>query len=1258
MPWHPTLINSEILSVHAALVPVGSKGTVLMFGGDEHNSAQGGTDATPALPANVDRTALFDVNSRGVTRTSSPTTDVFCAGHAFMGDGRLLVVGGTESWGGADAGGPGGGHGHQHGNFGGHQACWVYNHHQNNWRRAADLGFKTGVREGGGRWYPSCLTLPSGDVATAGGHPSRRSNNWHENNLPERYSPASNVWGWYPTPISFEHPSLPGNWYPRLSLVRGGWIFFTTRHNNQCRFFDPNTGNLAGPAVAPPASPYNSGWDYSVIQLPLVPGDNYRSRILAVNGANPQKIELNLDAGAPTPSWGPAGTRQGSAAGKARTFSCPVYLPTGQVLVSGGINGVADTAAVKTPEIYTPDINWTTRAYNAGPGSWQTVEESAQIARNYHSVALLLPDGSVFTASSSKDANPGDPNVVGQKNIEIFFPAYFSNASRPSLVNAPPSLSYAQTDFTLTTGSTAQAASIRKVALVRCGSVTHSADFDQRYVALTFNQTDTANLRVAFPNDPSVVPPGHYMLWIVDQNDLPCQLARFVRVAHQGCVLITDRSTFSKEEVEALGNGGAATFENALYVQFDGFIHTELTGTPSFRVQWADTNADVPGGDFTLIAGPRLQEVTPGFADTPQRITFPFHVRFNNLNPYSTFADTRLLRVTFTLGSHTCTETLDLTHAPNPYMTDINAAENNPAWLSTDVRVFSIQAGQSKFGTVFQNMGDPIPFIRQCLDRLNSSGGDALFNGLSTSATLDLATNGPFPMMLPVFNYAIARVRYRAKTTTAQRVKCFFRMFNVAATGLEFDPNTTYRRTTVGPNTVPLLGSAGGEIVSIPFFASDRVETVLGQPGAISMTAQVLDPTYEMRDIEPNPSGAEVTAYFGCWLDINQTRPRIPITPTGSDGPWVPATARSIQELTRGRHMCVVSEVFFEPDPTQPGETPNSSDNLSQRNLAILHSDNPGGPDSHTVMHTFEVKPSVGPFGPQLLNLPAGALGQLAEPNFAIMGKRYRLDELLIRWHNLPKDSEVTIYFSDIDTRVIRALAAFRRSPLACEIVDQQTLRFTVAGATWVPLPGARLLNIPALLSVKLPAGVVAGQEFRISLHQVDGRLGRIIGACDFRIVVSSAGLILPEEIRTLSVFKHIATTIPPDNRWYPLILRYVHHLGVKVDALGGDSSGVHPNPDGSGRPYEPPTKQGPCFDPCQFLECLLRSKGVQEWLRKHGINPEEVWKCLKESCRPCGAGEQTARSLPLPDRLQSILGDEKLLHAVMQEMAREKDQL
>jgi hypothetical protein len=778
---------------------------------------------------------------------------------------------------------------------------------------------------------------------------------------------------------------------------------------------------------------------------------------------------------------------------------------------------------------------------------------------------MLLPNGSVLTCGGNSNAADGDPNAVGMKKIELFTPSYPAG-TRSTISNVPASVTYGQS-FDVTVSD---AANVRRVALLRNGSCTHAYDFDQRYVGLGFTHNPgDGHIRVTVPPNGNVAPPGYHMLWVVDAAGRPCQVAKFVRVAYQSCTVVTDRSTFSREEVQALGGGGQASFDNAVYLQFDGFIHTEITGTPSFEVRWADTNALVPNSDFTLAAGPRLQEVNPGSPDIPQRITFPFHVRFLNLNVYSTFTDTRQLRVTFTLGHHRCSQTLDLTYAPNPYMIDINpaAVPLNPAWLSTDVRVFSIEAGQQKLG-VTQGNGDPIGFIRQCLDRLNlpNTDGSALFEGLSPDSPLDLASNGPPPMLRPLFNYAIARVRYRATTTTAQRVKCFFRMFNVAATGLEFDPNTTYWRTAVGPDTVPLVGTAGGEIASIPFFASDRVETVEGQPGAASTTTQTLADPYEFRDIAPNPSGAEVTVYFGAWLDINQTRKRIPIAPGGSDGPWPDAACRSIQELTRGRHMCIVGEVFFQPDLTALGETPDSSDNLSQRNLAILHSDNPGGPDSRTVMHTFEVKPSLIPAQFPL----AGPAAPLAATHLAAVGKRYRLDELIFRWHNLPPSSEVVVYFSDIETWDIQALAALRRSPLACEVVDRHTLKFQVAGLTWIPIPGGRALNIPALLSIKLPAGVTYGQVFRMSIHQVSGRDGSIIGSTEFRIPVSKSELIVTEASRTLSVFKHIITTIPTDNRWYPLMQRYVHHLGLKVDALGGDATTVHGNPDGSGRPYDP----------------------------------------------------------------------------------------
>ncbi|MDQ5821217.1 MAG: galactose oxidase early set domain-containing protein [Actinomycetota bacterium] len=1186
MPWNPTVVDSQILAIHAALVPNGDDGEVVLFGGDEHWSAQ----QEPG--GDFRKTRVYDVRTHALVGAPipSPDSDVFCAAHAFTADGRLLIVGGTKAW--------STGHGHDLA-FWGHRRCWLYNARERQWVEAARLlpdPYGDGST-GGGRWYPGAVTMGNGEVLALFGHIAQDDSR-HRNASPERYNVSGN--GWAPLPRlandaanyapNFGDPDVRFLFFTRTFQLPDGRLFFATPMPVQwasntsnaadptdgphfSSFYDASNGTYVGTPIAEPAG--YDGWSFPCVLLPLLPGEDYRPRVLHCGLAQAMRIDL----GAAAPAWQGVTTAQNVN----RVNSCAAILPTGQVCLVGGVQNQGSDGGERLPaELYDPGIDWAAGQYSPGLGSWAADPNLPVHSRNYHSAALLLPNGSVLTCGGNTNADSDDPNVVGVKRIELFTPAYPAGA-RPTISNVPPTATYGES-FDVTVSD---AAGVRRVALIRSGSCTHAYDFDQRYVGLefTYNPGD-GRIRVTAPPNGNVAPPGYYMLWVVDAAGRPCQVAKFVRIARQGCTVITDRSTFSREEVQALGGGGQATFDNAVYVQYDGFIHTELTITPTFEVRWADTNALVDGADFTLVPGPRLQEVNPGSPDIPQRITFPFHVRFANLDVYSSFADSRQLRVTFTLGHHSCTQTLDLTYAPNPYMLDIavTGGTSNPAWLSTDVRVFSIEAGQTKFGDVTQGTGNPIGFIRQCLDKLNNpaNNGNALFEGLSTSASLDLWTNGPWPAMLPIFNYAIARVRYRATTTTAQRVKCFFRMFNVAATGLEFDPSTTYRRTPVGPGTVPLVGTAGGEVASIPFFASERVETVDGQPGAASMATQPLDATYEMRDIAPNPSGAEVTAYFGCWLDINQTRKRIPISPGGSDGPWPDAASRSIMDLTRARHMCVVGEVFFEPDLTAAGETPGSSDNLSQRNLAILHSDNPGGPDSHTVMHTLEIKPSLIPALPK-----PGPAAPVDLMHLAAVGKRYRLDELIFRWHDLPADSEVTVYFSDIDTAEIQALAALRQSPLACEVVDRHTLRFKVAGLTWIPIPGGRELNIPALLSIKLPQTLIYGDEYHMSVHQVSGRDGSIIGSTEFRIPVSKAELMIADETRTLSVFKHILTTIPTDNRWYPLMQRYVHHMGLRVDALGGDAAVVHGNPDGSGRPYDP-RQDRPSKDVCAKWKLLV----------------------------------------------------------------------
>jgi len=205
-----------------------------------------------------------------------------------------------------------------------------------------------------------------------------------------------------------------------------------------------------------------------------------------------------------------------------------------------------------------------------------------------------------------------------------------------------------------------------------------------------------------------------------------------------------------------------------------------------------------------------------------------------------------------------------------------------------------------------------------------------------------------------VLNYAVAKVRYRANTVAATDVRVFFRAFSTMLSALDYDTATNYRRAGSGTAAAPLLGLLDGEVASIPFFAGPRVDSANAD-----MSAQT-DPanTHTINAA----GGQESVAYFGCWLDLNQTEPQFPAHPT-SDGHF---TGRlPISQLVRGHHQCLVAEIYFQPggfDPIPAGATPASSDRLAQRNLAIVESDNPGGPDTHTIQHTFLLKTDPGRF--------------------------------------------------------------------------------------------------------------------------------------------------------------------------------------------------------------------------------------------------------------------------------------------------------
>ncbi|HEX6596434.1 MAG TPA: galactose oxidase-like domain-containing protein [Acidimicrobiales bacterium] len=526
-PWEIAHDDAEVLAVHAALTGHGAAGQVLLLGGNEHDEANADDGTT-------DNTRIYDVATNAVLAVDSPEADAFCCGHAFLPDGRLLVGGGSNSW--------GGGHHEVEFHRDGTRACAAYRA-GGIWDPVAPLQPEPGgPPDTGGRWYPSLVTLADGRVLAVAGHPrltDSRHGAWH----PEVYDPVADAWSYTPGHWLYVTWSLAGappegqephdadsySYYPRLFTVPGGRVFLASPNDERCGFYDLASGMVETLVDSPPHGGRFDETNHTAVLLPLLPGDGYTPRVLFVGLEGPHRITLETGEEAEPPTWEPTAPRDWPADPPLRRHGCAVLLPTGEVFLAGGIDnagdpGLPDTDAVLEGELYRPGIDWASGAYepDAASESWTTTAP-ATVARNYHSVALLLPNGLVLTAGSNLDGQAGGDDVK-EYRIEVYSPPYDGDPLRPDILQAPAELAYGQTFAVATT----RADHIQRVALTRCGSVTHAWDGDQRYVGLEFTVSGPGALEATAPPDGGVAPPGPYLLWVVDGDDRPCVRAPFV----------------------------------------------------------------------------------------------------------------------------------------------------------------------------------------------------------------------------------------------------------------------------------------------------------------------------------------------------------------------------------------------------------------------------------------------------------------------------------------------------------------------------------------------------------------------------------------------------------------------------------------------------------------------------------------------------------------------------------------------------------
>lgn len=309
---------------------------------------------------------------------------VFCAGHDWLPDGRLLVVGGHIA------------------PSQGLAVTNIFDPVTATWEAVQPMAQ--------GRWYPSTTTLPNGEVIAIAGEDAT--------GVPVAIPEIWNGSSWR----QLTGASLSMANYPRTFVAPDGRIF-VAGSNRQTRFLDVTGAGLwtLGPQRLYGLRSYGTAVMYE-------PG-----KIMYVGGGSGSTLPTNtaeiIDLNQTNPQW----TWTGSLA-TARWNHNATLLPTGEVLVTGGVAGDRSNPAlrVNTSEIWDP-----------ATGSWRTVASSASMLRGYHSTSLLLPDGRILHGGGGDGASTPE-----NLDYEIYSPPYLFRGARPAVTNATPgTVAYGQQLF-------------------------------------------------------------------------------------------------------------------------------------------------------------------------------------------------------------------------------------------------------------------------------------------------------------------------------------------------------------------------------------------------------------------------------------------------------------------------------------------------------------------------------------------------------------------------------------------------------------------------------------------------------------------------------------------------------------------------------------------------------------------------------------------------------------------------------------------
>jgi hypothetical protein len=440
-------------------------------------------------------------------------TNAFCAGGAFLADGRMLSVGGNAPLEWLDPTVTDGFRGLR----------WLTRYARDSSADGQDWS-EPGNQLDTARWYPSVQTMPDGTIFVASGSLNGLDPTVVTNNNPtyEILNPDGTPQG-ASTTMALLVKAQPYYMYPFIHLLKDGTLFVFVSKSSE--IFDVASGQTVRTFPDLPGDYRTYPNTGGSVLLPLSSANYWNPDVIVCGGGAYQDITSPTDASCGRIQPLSANTAwEMDSMPEGRGMVEGTLLPDGTVVwVNGANRGAQGFGLAQEPTfealIYDP----------AAPhGQRWTTGAETDIPRLYHSVALLLLDGTVMIAGSNPVEMPvlmADARnpFVTEFRVEIYTPPYLSGTNaqrRPTEINLSTFSLTAGSEQTLTITFTAPPnAQNLKVALYHGGFVTHSLHMGHRMLFLDFEGFEPGQMEqevvVAMPPDRNVAPPGPYVVYVV-----------------------------------------------------------------------------------------------------------------------------------------------------------------------------------------------------------------------------------------------------------------------------------------------------------------------------------------------------------------------------------------------------------------------------------------------------------------------------------------------------------------------------------------------------------------------------------------------------------------------------------------------------------------------------------------------------------------------------------------------------------------------